>query len=299
MDSIIELDADELRRLQLIELEMLVEIDRICRKCGIKYTLDGGTLIGAVRHKGFIPWDDDLDVTFIHEEYEKFYEACKTELDTKRFFFQDYRTDPGYRWGYGKLRRRDTEYIKSGQQMLKQATGICIDIFDFEYLPNDEKERRRHMRKMFCIRKTLYSAMGRKNEKNAFMRAWYSLLYLIPKDYVFKIKNKICKKYNETHTKNVLCMMWPTSSVPNGYPRALFDGYIDVEFEGMDFMAAKGYETILKMHYGDYLTLPPKSERKGVMNAVKLQFVDLEYEDIKKHYELENRKMMMEESLHA
>lgn len=289
MNAINELDKNSLRHLQLIELEMLIEIDRICRKCGIKYTLDGGTLIGAVRHKGFIPWDDDLDVTFIHEEYEKFFEACKTELDKERFFFQDYRTDSGYRWGYGKLRRKGTEYIKSGQQMLKQITGICIDIFDFEYLPDNEKKRKSHMRKMFCIRKTLYSAMGRKNAKSALMRAWYSLLYLIPKQWVFSAKNNICKKYNEQHTNNVLCMMWPTSSVPNGYPRYLFNEYVDIEFEGMKFMVAKGYETILRMHYGDYLTLPPESERKGVMDALILTFVDIKYEDLKTRYERENK----------
>ena len=285
MNPIIELTTNELRQLQLIELEMLIEVDRICRKCGIKYTLDGGTLIGAVRHNGFIPWDDDLDVTFVHEEYEKFYEACKTELDTERFFFQDYRTDPYYRWGYGKLRRKNTEYMKFGQQMLKQRTGICIDIFDFEYLPDDQKERKRHMQKMFCIRKTLYSAMGRKNEKSPLMRAWYSLLYLIPKNLIFKVKNKICGRYNRIRSQNVLCMMWPTSTVPNGYPRSLFNEYIDIEFEGMRFMVAKGYETILKMHYGDYMTLPPESERRGVMDAVQLSFVSVTYEDLQKRYE--------------
>ena len=257
MGEIIELDKNALRQLQLIELEMLIEIDRICRKHGIK-------------------------------EYEKFFEVCRTELDQERFFFQDYRTDPGYRWGYGKLRRKGTEYVKSGQEMLSQKTGICIDIFDFEYLPDDEKKRRKHMREMFCIRKALYSAMGRKNEKSPLLRAWYSLLYLIPKDTLFKLKNNICRKYDEAHTKRVLCMMWPTSSVRDGYPRSLFDDYIDLEFEGMSFMAAKGYKEILAMHYGDYMILPPEAERKGVMNAVKLSFVNVQYEDLKNRYEREN-----------
>lgn len=286
--KIIELKSNELRQLQLIELEMLIEVDRICRKHGINYSLAAGTLIGAVRHGGFIPWDDDLDVILLHDDYEKFVKVCETELDTDRFFLQDYRTDPGYRWGYGKLRRKDTEYIKSGQEMLKQKTGICIDIFNFEYVPDEEKERKKFMRQMFCIRKSMYAAMGRKNERSLLLRCVYSLLYLIPKKLVYLVKNRICQKYNERHTGHVNCMMLPLRKSPDGYPVSLFDNYIDMEFEGMNFMVASGYDMMLKMEYGDYMTLPPESERKGVMNAVKYQLVDVQYEELKARYEREN-----------
>lgn len=106
-----EITKDLLEKLQKVELEMLIEVDRICRKNNIKYSIMYGTLLGAVRNSGFIPWDDDCDVVFKRDEYEKFFEACKKDLNTSKFFLQDHRTDPHYLFGYGKLRRK-TPYSK-------------------------------------------------------------------------------------------------------------------------------------------------------------------------------------------
>ena len=100
---------------QKVELEMLIEVDRICRKNNIKYSIMYGTLLGAVRNGGFIPWDDDCDVVFKRDEYEKFFEACKKDLDTSKFFLQEHRTDPNYLFGYGKLRRKNNLY--SGEKV--------------------------------------------------------------------------------------------------------------------------------------------------------------------------------------
>ena len=90
------------------QLEVLEVIRGICEKHKIKYFAAYGTLLGAVRHKGFIPWDDDIDVIMLRPEYEKFRSACERELDQTRFFLQDYKSDPHYRWGYEKLRRLGT-----------------------------------------------------------------------------------------------------------------------------------------------------------------------------------------------
>ena len=92
----------ELQKLQKVELELLVEFDRICRKHSIPYSIDGGTLLGAVRHKGFIPWDDDADVIMNRKAYQKFSDVVDDELDTDKYYFQDMRRTAGYRWGYGK-----------------------------------------------------------------------------------------------------------------------------------------------------------------------------------------------------
>ena len=177
-NNIVKLNNEQLRLLQLNELAMLIEVDRICRKNNIKYTLAGGTMLGAVRHKGFIPWDDDIDVRFKREEYEKFYEACKKDLDNEHFFLQEYRTDPNYRWGYSKMRLKGSEFIRIGQEHMHYVTGVNIDIFITDNIPDNAIQRRIQIIKSYCLRKIMYSEV----EKlcNAY------------KEYI----DSLCVKYN-------------------------------------------------------------------------------------------------------
>lgn len=118
-----EIIKDILEKLQKVELEMLIEIDRICRKNNIKYSIMYGTLLGAVRNGGFIPWDDDCDIMFKRNEYEK-------------FFLQEHRTDPNYLFGYGKLRRKNTVFRRKGQGHINQRDGIFMDLFIYDNIPD-------------------------------------------------------------------------------------------------------------------------------------------------------------------
>ncbi len=106
---------EELRKVQVIQMELIKEVKRICDKYNIHYNMVGGTMLGAVRHKGYIPWDDDADIGFLRAEYEKFRKACRTELNHEKYYMQDLRDTEGYRWGYGKLRRKDTKFIRLNQ----------------------------------------------------------------------------------------------------------------------------------------------------------------------------------------
>ena len=129
-----ELTQEQLRKMQQIEVEMADELDRVCRKHNIRYSLDGGSMLGAVRHKGFIPWDDDMDFCMLREDYEKL-KAVSNELNPDICFFQDHDTDPNYRWGYAKLRRTGTTFVRLGQEHMKYKTGIAIDIFPLDDVP--------------------------------------------------------------------------------------------------------------------------------------------------------------------
>ena len=119
---------------QFLQLDMMVEFDRVCKQEGIHYVICCGTLLGAVRHKGYIPWDDDADIAMLREEYEKF-KKIAYKLDQSICFFRDHSTDPEYRWGCGKLRKTGTRYVRLGQEHVHCKTGVYVDIFPVDDIP--------------------------------------------------------------------------------------------------------------------------------------------------------------------
>lgn len=258
----IQLDKKMLRQLQMVELELLIEVDRICKICDIKYNIIAGTLLGAVRHNGFIPWDDDADVALLRPEYEKFRNACKTELDTTRFYFQDHRNTPGYRWGYGKLRRKGTVFLRENQEHMPYEQGVFIDVFPLDGVPDNYILRCLHNFQCFCVRKVLWSAVGRIADKSRFMRKWYGLLYHIPERKVFNYYHGMIRRSNKCKTKMVRILMFPTPNREYGYLRRWYEESMNIAFENYIFQGIKKYPQYLKFKFGNYMELPPENERK-------------------------------------
>jgi len=259
----IKLEGETLRRLQLTELELLKEVDRICRKNKIKYSLDGGTLLGAVRHKGFIPWDDDADVMMTRSEYNRFYRACKSDLNKEQYFLQEFRTDPEYRWGYSKMRKNGTIFLRENQQQIKCHTGVCIDIFIFDKVPDNYIFRRLHWMACFLIRKGLYSVVGVRSAKNSLVRFMYRFLTLFSRN--FWVHWLSCLVSSEQGKKRELLshLTYPNrKSIRYGLKANYYDEYVDIEFEGNRFMAIKEYGKYLTELFDDYMKLPPTDERK-------------------------------------
>lgn len=286
------LSDEMLRLLQLNELSLLVELDRICRKNGIKYTLAGGTLLGAVRHKGFIPWDDDADVRFKRDQYEKFFEACKNDLDTEHFFLQDYRTDKNYRWGYAKLRLNNTEYVRKGQEHMKYRTGVSIDIFVTDNVPDSSIGKKYYFYKSYILRKILYSELGMVSEKSALMRLWYKFIYkVVPRDSCFRILNKMAEKSNVKETKGSRSYTWvePNETWDRVFDNHFFEGYDELEFEGMMFSVVEDYHEYLKRGYGDYMKLPPLEKRVLSGPASKIELLPMTLEEIHNKYYAHNK----------
>lgn len=259
----IEPTSEEIRRMQMLMLEMLIEFDRICRKYNIPYSLDGGTFLGAIRHKGFIPWDPDADIVIMREDYNRFFEVCRQELDHERFYIQDYKTDKYYRWGYARLLRNGTSYVRAGHEHMNSRNGIFIDIFTMDSVPDNYLLRRLHRYLCFCIRRVLWSEVGRKVHPNYLKRKWYHLLSKIPKTAVFKYRNKLaeqCNRNKESELIRHMCSPHPKGNT-YGFPRKLFNNLVEYEFEGHKFLAFADYNWYLESIYGDYMTPPPLDER--------------------------------------
>lgn len=255
------LSETELRELQMIEVEMLVEVDRICKKCGIKYCISAGTLLGAIRHKGFIPWDDDADVAFLRPEYEKFRRACETELDHERFYFQDYRNTKGYRWGYGKLRRKHTKFIRLRQEHMPYEQGVFIDIMPYDNVPDNIFARKIHDFHCFLYRKCFWAPLGKQQERG-IKKVAYILLDKVPDEKLYASYNKFIKRCDRNETKRIRILAFPVPGKESGYLRSCFNELVPMEFEGIELMGMKDYNTYLNYKYGDYMELPPIEKRK-------------------------------------
>jgi len=261
MSQAYHISPDELRAVQLTELELLCEVDRICRKFGINYRIVAGTLLGAVRHSGFIPWDDDADVAFLREEYEEFRSACETELDNSRFYFQDHRNTPGYRWGYGKLRRKGTEFVRLNQETMPYEQGIFIDIFPYDNVPDNIILRQFHSVKCFLYRKAFWSPVGKTISKG-LERLAYMLLSEIPAHRLYKSFDRFIENSNKRECEWVRILTYPTPTKDHGYKRKWADSISDFTFEGVQLRGVAEYDEYLSFKYGDYMTLPPENERK-------------------------------------
>lgn len=259
----IKMPVEDLKRMQAIQLDLLVEIDRICRKNHIRYCIIGGTLLGAVRHKGVIPWDDDIDVGMTRKEYAKFVRACAKDLNAQKYFLQDVKSDKGYRWGYAKLLRNGTIYERDGQEHLKMKKAIFADIFIYDGVPNNYILEKIQCFICFCIRKTLWSPVGKVVSSGMLLRCWYGLLSLIPKKisvWMMHLVSMLCP----VKEKNI----WLRSiTFPVKYKREWLMELVEMEFDGHLVYAPKAADAMLSYQYGNYMQLPPENEQVGHITA--------------------------------
>ena len=263
------MDNTELNRLHECHLRLVDELDRVCKKLGIQYFLDSGTALGAVRHGGFIPWDDDVDIGMPRADYQILItDGPKCFKD--EYFLQTRETEPNYGKFAGKMRMRNTFFPDHSSVTFKER-GIYIDIYPFDYVADDEKKALRDIaisRKLFRLIR-LRDAKGRR--KNPFMKVLSLLLQAFSKKYLDNKFERFCQKYNATPTKHMTCYSYRMASMMDLiFPTdAMFPTH-NVKFEDREYQIMNDANTYLRIMYDDYMHLPPEEKRvyhlKGNIN---------------------------------
>lgn len=269
---------EDLRHLQMLQLKIACEVKRICEKNNIQYFLEAGSCLGAVRHNGFIPWDDDLDMGMLRKEYDRFIKACETDLSDE-FFLQTNDTDENFGYVFAKIRLKGTHFTEKIAGESGSNDGIYIDIFPYDKVPDDEKLRQRTGYKV-----RYYSLLLRIRCKykpwiyNGGIKEWIKYapfrvlsLFYSRKGLVEKI-NSIMKRYNDTSMKRVtLCDNLSYNKTV--YDAGNIENLIPHEFEGQIFNIPKNYDRYLTATYGaDYMTPPPEDKRGSTHKIMNVDF---------------------------
>ncbi len=252
-----------MNELQKCELDTLKEFDRVCKENNLSYSLESGTMLGAIRHKGFIPWDDDIDVSMPADDYKKFCKIAPKQLD-KKFFLQTSYTDRWYA-ACCKLRMNGTTAIEKRFENCRIHQGVWIDIFPVIGVPDSD----------FLIKVMNYSFHARmllvrdRSHEERFknrpqMLRIFKLILVTPlniRRFVCKILDKIILR--TTRNKRYACTVLPEGNIYKLFFTEDYSSYIPMQFEDGVFPVAVGYDRILTQIYGDYMTPPPVEKRNG------------------------------------
>lgn len=261
---------DELRKLQLTQIEILKVIHNFCVKNNIKYSIGYGNILGAVRHGGFIPWDDDLDICMLRSEYNKFIELWK---DTDEYILQNHDTDRDFAQSFTKIRKRNTAFVQKSDLGKNYHKGIFVDIFPFDRVPEKKLQQKKQL-----LDAMLYNLFVREyvptNNGKLFQLGSNLILKLSRKNKLplkaKKYLKKICKYNNNTNLK--LADMSVVNTMRMHYDKNLLDDIVDIKFEDTDVKVLKDYDSFLKIRYGDYMKLPPEEQQTWYHHPIKIDF---------------------------
>lgn len=263
----------EISKLKLVELELFDELDRVCNVLGIKYYMVGGTLLGAVRHQGFIPWDDDIDVVMFRNDLETL-EKNKKLFDNK-YFLQTETTDEYYPLMTSKLRKNDTVFLESCMdENLKSHSGVFIDIFPLDDISDVNSSKIAKNAKLIGIFTTVIcEKCGYHFDVKKGTKLLSNILGVIGVKKLKLIRNKLMTSENGKGFKN--CTIYASNY---GYKKQcrdkdVYGKGVRLNFEGKQYIAPQNYTSFLIQLFGEnYMELPPVEKRVTRHPISKLDF---------------------------
>lgn len=265
------MNATEIRKLQNAQMEILDEVHRICVENGIRYYLVGGSALGAVRHQGFIPWDNDMDIAMLRGDYDRFKEVCNTELND-RYSYRDFTNTKDLRHGHALVCMKNTCLIARVAQYNPHLPNmeIFIDIFPLDNVPAGEKERRKQAKKLHYLKLARYYKTAMCYDDNiirACLKKMVSKLMFWTSIHKLNVKNdKIMRQYSDTDSGYVCSMSSGGSYYKQCLPAEVFGTPRLMPFDGRSYFAPEQVEVYLTRMYNDYMKIPSESEQLNCMN---------------------------------
>lgn len=277
-----EIKSNVLRKVQLVQLEILIEFDRICKTNNLPYQLFSGSLLGAVRHKGFIPWDDDVDVCMLRKDYNSLLKICKKELD-ESYFLQTHETDKEYIHSFARIRKNNTFVLQHYYSNVDMHHGIFIDVFPLDkVLPNTILGKLQYY-SIYILRGLKYLKIKALHSNNIYKRYIQGILYYLLKPFKMntlnKLETKIASMFENKETKLSSCLSEGEKDVYYSYmiENDEFYDIVQMEFEGHLFSGPSNYHKILTRNFKDYMSLPPIDKQKPHHGIIEVSF-DRNYE---------------------
>lgn len=245
----------QLRQVQLKAKEILEEAIKICEKHSLRYFMIGGTMLGAVRHNGFIPWDDDIDIALPRKDYDLFLKYAEEELPPPYKVLRNYGKHDCF---YAKIHNTETTFIESSTVGFPEYyKGVFIDVMPMDGMPSSEKERQKYCKKIGNLVKAInWHRFNFKYCKTLKAK----LCYLIPEKWLFKKWEKLIHKYSFEDSE-FTCSSWTHNPEKSVVSRELFDSSRNYLFEGIAVKGVENYDEYLTLQFRDWRQLPPEEQR--------------------------------------
>lgn len=257
----------KLKKLQELEFDILKQFIEICDKYNLNYSLAYGTLIGAVRHKGFIPWDDDIDVAMSRADYDKFCKIMESQ-PLEGYFFQSYITEPQCGLIFSKIRKDNTVLSEIYSHHINMHQGVWIDIFPYDKVSNN-KIKRKIDYLMFLVWKNMYIVKCDYNMPPNRSKIGYIFYYVVKFVNLFLSRRFLINKVEKSMTKyknkstDYVFSYADNNVEQKKFPSELLENYCFLNFEGEKVKSFKEYDCYLRNNYGDYMILPPENQREN------------------------------------
>ena len=278
-----ELYQGKLEKIRRLQIDIVKDVDRICKNNGIKYFLVGGSLLGAIKYGGYIPWEDTIDIGFFREDYEKFKEVCPGEL-SDRLKYQTYKQGSVANTFYDRIRLNDTGFFSAANNKSKLVdNGLFINIFVYDKTSNTTIGKKIHLSTIQNLRRLINirwqnTALPGKFRK--FSRIILPVIRMVPVNVYHKALNSTLKKYRKQEDHVFLIDGQGMNIAKGAFPEKWFYSLIDVEFEGLKLPAPSYYDKYLKHFYGEnYMRVIPESKRDSGRKVMRIDLGKYLYEE--------------------